>query len=556
MKLNPFQNQKERAALVRTENLLFTRPEMINRLSNEDFDVLIVGGGVTGAYAALDAVLRGLKVAILEKDDFASGTSSKSSKMVHGGLRYIEQGNLPLVRRSLLERQRLRKNASHLVHRLPFLFPILSEDGILDPRLAKGFEAALWTYDVSGGWREGILHQKLSKEEVLSHCSLFNAERLKSGLMYYDARVDDARLVLTLVRTAVHFGAVALNHAEVMDVRRERNRVSGVEAAVGDQSVTVRSKCVVMATGSWLKRWSGALPNVDTPPIRPAKGVHIAVPWKKIRNDCTVTIPVPGRERRATITRWGDVSVLGTTDEDYTGDIDNPYCLAEERDFLIEGARTALNTDLEAADVLGSIAGTRPLVASPNGKTVDVKRNHEIRVDEDGLVTVVGGKLTTARHMGEQTIDAVMNVLDRKGSSETSKQSLLGSSGYDAESTTATGGLAAHLAERYGNEAHFVADVVFESDRNQEKLVASLPYTVGEAVYAIRSEMATTISDVLDRRMRARLFARDAAAEAASTVGSLLVEEGIINEHTATDEVEKYRAGITTEVEALTTYSS
>lgn len=545
-----------RAQMVLENPQGFSRPEMLAELGSTVYDLVIVGGGITGSYAALDAAQRGFKVALIEKDDFASGTSSKSSKMVHGGLRYIEQGNLPLVRHSLLERQRLRRNAPHLIQRLPFLFPVLSENGVFDRRLAAGFEALLWTYDMAGGWREGVLHQKLAPNEVLSHCPTFKSERLKYGFMYYDARVDDARLTLTIARTAAHLGATVVNRTRVADIRRDGGRISGVEAETAEgRSLSIRTKSVIMATGSWLRDWHGAHPDADVPPIRPAKGVHIAVPWSKIRNDCTVTIPVPGRARRATITRWGDIALLGTTDEDYQGDLDDIHCTADERDFLIDGARTALNTDLDQGDVLGSIAGTRPLTAAPGGKSVDVKRNHEIRVDDDGLITVVGGKLTTSRHMAEQTIDAAAKVLGSKVRCRTIRQPLLGGAGYDAQSTTATGGLVAHLGERYGNESHFVADIIEGEQGAGDPLVEGLPYLTGEAVYSIRREMATTISDVLDRRTRSRLHARDASAAAAPKVADLLVREGTIDRAAADAQLVDYLDDIAKEANALNTYT-
>jgi len=404
---------KDRARMIGTEPLRLSRPEQLDRLADDTFDIAIVGGGVTGAYAALDASLRGYRVALLEKDDFASGTSSKSSKMVHGGLRYIEQGNLGLVRHSLLERQRLKRNAGHLVHRLPFLFPVMERDGVFDQRMAKAFESLLWSYDIAGGWREGILHQKLTPAEVLAHCPTFKADYLRGGFLYFDARVDDARLTLNIVRTAVFHGAAAVNHTKAIEITRdEQGKVDGLIAQAGEREIRVRARVVVMATGVWLRDWTGRRKGDDpTLHVRPAKGVHVAVPWLKIRNDCTVTIPVPGRSRRATITRWGNVSYLGTTDEDYKGDLDEVYCTRRELDFLLEGARSALNTDLQPEDVVGSIAGCRPLVAPPGGKTVELRRNHEIRTADDGLVTIVGGKLTTSRHMAEQTIDAAQKVL-------------------------------------------------------------------------------------------------------------------------------------------------
>ncbi|ERG63216.1 hypothetical protein L332_01940 [Agrococcus pavilionensis RW1] len=516
---------RARERMTITEPLQLRRADQAERLRSERFDIIIVGGGITGAYAAMDAALRGYSVALLEKDDFASGTSSKSSKMIHGGLRYIEQGNLPLVRHSLLERQRLRKNARHLVQRLPFLFPVLSVDGVFDRRLAAGFESLLWTYDLAGGWREGILHQKLSKSEVLAHCPTFKAENLDGGFLYFDARADDARLTLAIARTAALHGAVVLNGAKVTDVRRGGGKVTGVTAEVDGEEIAVSGRSVVIAVGSWLRDWNGAGKDVDAPNIRPAKGVHVAVPWLKIQNDCTVTIPVPGRNRRATITRWGDTAYLGTTDEDYQGDLDDVHCTREELDFLLDGARSALNVDIEPEDALGSIAGTRPLVAPPGGKTIEVKRNHEIRTDPDGLVTVVGGKLTTARHMAEQTIDAAQRVLGERRRVRTKDAYVLGAAGYDPEAVVASGGLRAHLGERYGTESAFVSQILAADPSLGAPVVEGLPYLEAEIVYSARHELARNVDDVLSRRTRSRIQARDASAAAAPRVAELLQRE-------------------------------
>ena len=521
--------EKNRSHMIRSEPLRLVRSEQQDRLASETFDILIVGGGVTGAYCAFDASLRGFRVALVEKDDFASGTSSKSSKMVHGGLRYIEQGNLSLVRRSLLERQRLRRNASHLVQRLPFLFPILERDGIFDARLAKAFESLLWTYDLAGGWREGILHQKLTSDEVLAHCPTFKEEHLRGGLMYFDARVDDARLTLALARSAAFHGASVLNHAKVEEITR--TRIGAVDGAivqtVEGREIRVRARTVILATGVWLRDWMGLGPNADKPlHVRPAKGVHVAVPWIKIRNDCTVTIPVPGRSRRATMTRWGNVTYLGTTDEDYEGDLDDVHCTRRELDFLLEGMHSALNVNLDPEDVLGSIAGCRPLVATTSGgSTMDVRRDHTIHVGADGLVTIVGGKLTTSRHMAEQTVDAAGRVLGDRRRCRTKNAVLLGAAGYDAQATVASGGWQAHLAERYGTEACFVSEIMQARPDFLEPIVEGLPYTCGEVVYAARHEMARTVDDVLSRRMRARLMARDASTSAAARVGALIGQE-------------------------------
>jgi glycerol-3-phosphate dehydrogenase len=536
-----------------TDPLRLSRKEQLDRLATEHFDLLIVGGGITGAYTALDASLRGYRVALVEKDDFASGTSSKSSKMVHGGLRYIEQGNLALVRHSLLERQRLRRNARHLVQRLPFLFPVLERDGVFDQRLAKAFNSLLWTYDLAGGWREGILHQKLTKAEVLSHCPTFNDQYLKGGFMYFDARVDDARLTLSVARTAAFHGAAVTNHARVQDLTRDAHgKVDGAIVHADGREIRLRARAVVMATGVWLRDWTGRRKGEhETLHVRPAKGVHVAIPWMKIRNDCTITIPVPGRSRRATITRWGNVSYLGTTDEDYEGDLDNVMCTRQELDFLLEGARSALRTDLQPHDVVGSIAGCRPLVAPPGGKTLEIRRNHEIHVAPDGLVTVVGGKLTTSRHMAEQTVDAVQKVLGRKARCQTRSAYLLGAAGYDPEAIVASGGMSAHLGERYGTEARFVSDIMQADPALARPLVEGLPYTEAEMVYAVRHELACTVDDLLSRRTRIRLMARDASGVAAARVAQILQAELGLSLQDTTVQVDAYRRAIALEKSVL-----
>lgn len=542
---------KRVASMVSDTPLEYSRSEVKERLRSEKFDLVIVGGGITGAYTALDASLRGYRVALVEKEDFASGTSSKSSKMVHGGLRYIEQGNLPLVRHSLLERQRLRRNAPHIVQRLPFLFPIMAKGGILDRRLAKGFEALLWTYDMAGGWREGKLHKKLSKNEVLARCPTLDVDELKYGLLYFDARADDARLTLDVARTAAYHGAAVLNYAKAVNISRSAGKITGVTIECDGEEITIATRCAVMASGVWLRDWTGTKEGANKLHVRPAKGVHVALDWNLIRNDCTVTIPVPGRTRRATLTRWGNVSILGTTDEDYDGDLDDVNVTRDEMEFLLEGAMDSLRVDLSEDDVLGSIAGCRPLVAPPGGKSMEVKRNHEIRVDDDGLVTVIGGKLTTSRHMAEQTVDAVGKVLGEKRKCETVHAYLLGGASFDAQASVATGGLAAHLAERFGTESMFVSNIMAERPELAKRIVDGHDYIEAEVVYAARHEMARTVDDVLSRRTRLRLYARDASVAAAPRIADLLQSELGFSDEEKQAQLDHYRKITDREIASL-----
>ncbi|MGW5646527.1 FAD-dependent oxidoreductase [Saccharopolyspora sp. NPDC003752] len=531
--------------------VILDRRRALRRLADAEFDVLVIGGGITGAYTALDAVSRGFSVALVERDDFAAGTSSKSSKMVHGGLRYIEQGNVNLVRHSLLERHRFRRNAPHLVQRLPFLFPILEQEGVFDPRIAKAFEGLLWTYDLVGGWRIGRLHQRLTPNEVLSHAPTLRADHLKGGLMYYDSRTDDARLTLTVVRTAAHLGAVVANGAKVERLLKDGGRVRGAVVHADGEDIDVRARVVVNATGVWTDELDVLADDAHRPQVRPAKGVHVVVPWSKIRNDCTVTVPIPGRARRATCTRWGDVVVLGTTDTDYDGSIDDVHCTREEMEFLLDGANVAFNSGITADDVLGSFAGLRPLVGGKEGATLDMRRDHHISVGGGGMVTVTGGKLTTSRHMGELVVDEVAGLLGRKTRSRTTKLPLLGGAGYDPEAVAASGGTAAHLGGRYGTESRFVSALIAEDPELAEPLVAGQPHLKAEVVYAARSEMARSVDDVLSRRTRLRLFARDASAEAAPVVGELLRTELGLSADTIAGQVSSYRADIAHEKSIL-----
>lgn len=530
-----------------------TREWALSNLASEHFDIVVVGGGITGAYAALDAARRGLTVALIEKDDLASGTSSKSSKMVHGGIRYIEQGDLALVRHSLLERQRLRENAPHLVQRLPFLFPIMSVGGVFGARLRHGFAGMLTTYHLSGGWREGKRHEALTAEQTLARCTTLRAEHLLSGYVFYDARTDDARLTLTVARTAAAYGAVLATHARVTAVVREHGRVAGVEVEADGRTIRVAARCVVMATGVWLRDFTGAAADADAPGIRPAKGVHIAVPWRHIRNDCTVAIPIGDRGSRATVSRWGDVTYLGTTDDDHTGELDEALCHADEAQRLLDAANRAFDVELGLGDVVGSMAGFRPLVAAPGGATAELRRRHEIRVDRDGLVTIAGGKLTTARHMAELAVDAASRVLGRRTRATTARAALLGGAGYDATSMLASGGLAAHLAERYGTELHEVARIIAEDPASATPVVEGLPYVEAEVRYAARFELARTVDDVLSRRLRARFLARDASEAAAARVGELLAAELDYTPQERDRQVAEYRAAISRERAALHT---
>jgi glycerol-3-phosphate dehydrogenase len=505
----------------------FDRDHAMTRLADEAFDVLVIGGGITGAGVALDAAARGLRTALVERDDFASGTSSKSSKLVHGGLRYLQQKEYLLVYENLAERQRLLNNAPHLVKVLPFLIPIFGRSGVVNKSVAKVYNTALWLYDLTGGLRIRKRHKKLTTAQALAHMPTLNPDVLVAGFLYYDAQADDARLTLTIARTAVlDHGAVAANYAAVTELTKEASgRVNGARLADGTE---VRAAVVVNATGVWSDDVRALDEGTHPNTIRPAKGIHISVAWDKVRCDIAGVVPVPKDRRSIFVVPWGDRVYLGTTDTDYDGPVDDPQCTTEDVQYLIDAFNTFVKEPITVDDVLGTWAGLRPLVKDARSeRTADLSRRHAVTTSTSGLVTVTGGKLTTYRKMAADTVDEVVKNLDRKGvprHSPTKRLPLRGAAGADSD-LGLDADVAEHLRSRYGNEARVVAAMIEADPALARPLVASLPYLRVEAVYAARYEMARTVDDVLARRTRALLLARDAAVAAATDVANLLASE-------------------------------
>jgi glycerol-3-phosphate dehydrogenase len=533
---------------------------MVERLSHQDFDVLVVGGGVTGAGVALDAATRGLRTALVEADDFASGTSSKSSKLVHGGLRYLQQGDVRLVYEALHERQRLRRNAPHLVKLLPFMIPILTRDGLIPRRVARALGSAMWMYDLTGGFRIGRLHKRLDAEEAFAHLPTMPRDRLAGGYLYYDATTDDARLVLTIVRTAALHDAVVINRSRVVGLTKGPDgQVGGAVVDVGDRQCIVRARAIVNAAGVWSDEVRAFEDGVDPDSIRPAKGIHLTVPWDKVRNDIAVVIPVAGDKRSLFVVPWGqradgtfEHTYVGTTDTDYTGPLDDPPCTAEDIAYVLRALNAVVTTGITADDVTGVWAGLRPLVKSePSSRTADLSRRHRVTIGTAGVVTVTGGKLTTYREMAEDTVDVVAERIGHDARCRTKKLSLLGGDGYREPPR---GTLAAHLGGRYGTLAGEIDGMIAADPALGAALIDGMPYLRAEAVYAVRHEMATTLVDVLVRRTRAHLFDRSATLAAAPAVATLVGGELGWDDAEIARQVEHYRALVAAEESDATTF--
>ncbi len=506
----------------------FDRPEALRRLASDPFDVLVVGGGIVGAGCALDAASRGLRTALVERQDFASGTSSKSSKLVHGGIRYLQQREFGLVYEGLAERQLALRNAPHLVRVLPFLIPILSKDGLIDRRVARALGAAMWMYDLTGGLRIHKAHQRVAKARALTLMPTLREDNVASAYLYYDAQADDARLTLCLARTAAAHGAAVANAVRVVGVTKDSDgKVTGARVAADDREFEIRARTIVNATGVWSDGVRALDEGTQPASIRPAKGIHIAVPWSKVRNEIAAIIPVPKDRRSVFVVPWGDFTYVGTTDTDYDGPIDDPQCTPADVEYLLTALNRAITEPVSTADVTGTWAGLRPLLASAsNERTADLSRRHGVRVSTSGVITVTGGKLTTYRRMASDTIDQVGRLLGRRIRARTKHLLLLGAEGFQAPpATPEAASLHEHLAGRYGTEAEHVLALIRENPTWRERLVPGLPYVQAEAIHAARHEMAGTLDDVLSRRTRSRLLARDASRAAADDVARLIAPE-------------------------------
>jgi len=524
----------------------FDRATALRRLADTHFDVLVIGGGVVGTGTAVDAASRGLRTALVERDDFASGTSSKSSKLVHGGLRYLQQGDVRLVYEALAERQRLRKNAPHLVKVLPFLLPVFGKGGVIPKKLSRALGSAMWMYDVTGGARIGRLHKRISADEARAHMPTLPADKLASSYLYYDAQADDARLTLTLARTAaIDFGAAVVNGARVVEILKgaDGKAIGARVEAADDQGtviqIDVHADAVVNAAGVWSDDIRSFDEGTHPNSIRPAKGIHITVPWSKVRNDIAVVVPVRKDKRSIFVVPWGEFTYIGTTDTDYDGPIDDPQCTPEDIAYLLGAMNDAMTVELTEADILGTWAGLRPLVRDAGSeRTADLSRRHRVSPSTSGVVTVTGGKLTTYREMAADTIDLVLEqVLGAKAVERVAKHSrtrrlpLRGAEGYTEVLAAAdnTPGVPAtlvdHLANRYGGEARALLAMIERDADLAEPLVPGLPYVRAEAVYAVRYEMARSVDDILSRRTRARLLGRDASAAAAPAVAALVAAD-------------------------------
>ncbi|MGV0749405.1 glycerol-3-phosphate dehydrogenase/oxidase [Mycolicibacter heraklionensis] len=478
------------------------------RLGSEQFDVVVIGAGVVGAGCALDAATRGLRVALVEARDFAAGTSSRSSKMFHGGLRYLEQLEFGLVREALHERElSLTTLAPHLVKPLPFLYP-LTRRWWERPYVASG----IFLYDQLGGAKSVPAQRHLTRAGALRLCPGLKRSALIGGIRYYDTVVDDARHTLTVARTAGHYGAVIRTSSQVVALLREGDRVTGVRVRDSENGdvTEVQGHVVVNATGVWTDEIQALSRQRGRFHVRASKGVHIVVPRDRIVSEAAIIL----RTEKSVlfVIPWGTHWIIGTTDTDWNLDLAHPAATKADIDYILAHVNTALATPLTHADIEGVYAGLRPLLAGENDDTSKLSREHAVAVPAPGLVAIAGGKYTTYRVMAADAIDAAAEYIPtRVAPSITEKVPLLGADGYfalinQAEHVGAHQGLhpyrVRHLLDRYGSLIH---DVLAVADGQPELLdpIAEAPtYLKVEVAYAAAAEGALHLEDVLARRTR------------------------------------------------------
>ncbi|WP_093944795.1 glycerol-3-phosphate dehydrogenase [Actinoalloteichus hoggarensis] len=524
-----------------------------SRLGSESFDVVVVGGGVTGAGVALDAATRGMRVALVEARDLASGTSSRSSKLFHGGLRYLEQLEFGLVREALRERElMLTRIAPHLVKPVPFLYP-LSHRIWERPYTAAG----LLLYDTMGGARSVPGQKHLTRAGALRLFPALKRDALIGGIRYFDSQADDARHTMTVARTAAHYGAVVRTSTQVVGFLREADRVSGVrvrDVETGDE-VDVTAQTVVNATGVWtdeLQRLSGSRGRFR---VKASKGVHIVVPRDRIvaeaglilRTEKSVLFVIP----------WRNHWIIGTTDTEWNLDLAHPAATERDIDYILDHVNQVLATPLVPEDIEGVYAGLRPLLTGESEDTSKLSREHAVARVAPGMVAIAGGKYTTYRVMAADAVDAVAADLPgRSASSITDKVPLLGADGYhalvnQADQLAARHGLhpyrVRHLLDRYGSLIHQVLAQAAGRPDLLRPIPSAPDYLQVEVVYAAGYEGALHLEDVLTRRTRISIEYPHRGIECAETVARLMGEVLGWDDARAAEEIRIYTARVDAE---------
>jgi glycerol-3-phosphate dehydrogenase len=529
------------------------RNESLNRLKNEHFDICIIGAGASGAGCALDATLRGYKVALIDKNDFAAETSSRSTKLIHGGVRYLEQAfkkfdfaQLKQVRHGLEERHIVLNNAPHLARPLALMTPVNSWfEGLY-------FSIGLWIYD----WfaeNDSLPKSKwLKKEEVLSRIPTLNKSKLHSGVMYYDGQLDDARYCLALVQSASEGGAAVANYIEVNGFEKDpEGKLIGVEVRdiASEKAFTIKSKLVINCTGPFSDKIRH-IANSNLPSrIRPSKGVHVVLPYEVLNSENAMLIPKTPDGRVVFAIPFAGAMLLGTTDTD-SDDVENEASLNKaEVDYLVNTLNPYLAEKIDISKIKSGFGGLRPLLsADPTKSTKTLLRDHEIEIDPvTGLMSLLGGKWTTYRLMAKDTIDQADKFFGQQNDCNTHRHKLVGGANYDYDSwrfLVKNFGLdediSKHLVKKYGCRAGDIAKIAVSDPDMKNKIEPQYPYIKAEVVYAARFEMAITPRDILARRIRLEITDWKATLKSLPVVAALMAAELGWDQETKENQIYQY----------------
>jgi glycerol-3-phosphate dehydrogenase len=538
------------------------RADVLARLAEGELDVLVVGGGVVGAGSALDAVSRGLSTGIIEARDWASGTSSRSSKLIHGGLRYLEMLDFGLVEEALRERGLLLDRiAPHLVHPVQFLLPLQHR---VWERAYVGAGVAL--YDgmaYASGTARGLKHHRhLTRKRALREAPCLRPDALTGAIQYWDAQVDDARHTFTVVRTAAAYGALAASRVKVTGFLRAGERVTGVTAVDQETGavIEIRAKQVINATGVWTDDTQVLADTRGQFHVRASKGIHLVVPRDRLRSNTGIIV----RTEKSVlfVIPWGRHWIIGTTDTDWSLAKEHPAASSSDIDYVLEHINAIISSPLTREDVEGVYAGLRPLLSGESDSTSKLSREHVVGHPVPGLVVVAGGKYTTYRVMAADAVDEAAGSLDaRVPASVTADLPLAGAAGYKAlwnqrRSLAASAGIhvarVEHLLNRYGSCIHELLDLIRADQTLAEPLPGADDYLAVEALYAVTHEDARHVDDVLARRTRISIESWDRGVAAAPRVADLMADVLGWDEETRKREVEYYLGRVAAERDSQT----
>ncbi len=539
-----------------------SRAEAIRKMAETELDILVVGGGVVGAGSALDAVTRGLTTAIVEARDWASGTSSRSSKLIHGGLRYLEMLDFGLVREALTERGLLLDRiAPHLIRPVPFLYPLTHR---VWERAYVGAGVLLYdTMAYTSGTAHGLKrHRHLTRRRALHEAPCLRKSSFTGAIQYWDAQVDDARHTMTVVRTAAGFGALAANRVQVTGFLRQGERVTGaslVDVETGE-NFEVRAKQLINATGVWTDDTQALADTRGQFHVRASKGIHLVVPRDRLQS--TTGIILRTEKSVLFVIPWGRHWIIGTTDTDWSLDKSHPSASSSDIDYLLEHVNSVLTSPLTREDVEGVYAGLRPLLTGESDSTSKLSREHVVGHPVPGLVVVAGGKYTTYRVMAADAVDEAARSMDaRVPDSCTDQIPLTGAEGYRAlwnqrRALAVSAGVhvarVEHMLNRYGSNVHDLLAMLREDPTLAEPLPGADDYLRVEALYAVTHEGARHLDDVLARRTRISIEAWDRGAAAADPVARAMAKELDWDEEQTVREIEYYRTRVQAERDSQT----